>query len=154
MVWFNIMHTTLPVFRIAGLHAPIRATHQEEDLNALWQQWHESSLKNDLPAFSTTVYCMRHEYQDNGDFSATIGQLIANDAELPDTAHDAWLPPQQYRVYTLPEKSHHAASAVWQQAQADDLPRQFRADFESYPVFGEARVYIGVVGDVVIEEEM
>ncbi|ULJ69812.1 GyrI-like domain-containing protein [Wielerella bovis] len=147
------MQTTLPVFRVAGLHAIIRVAHQADDLAALWQNWLQGSLKDTLPAFSKTVYCVRYDYQVDGSFSVIIGYLVANDTELEATVNDVWLPSQQYQVYTLSEKQYSAALSVWTQIAQGDLSRRFQADFESYPAFGDARVYVGIEGQVNISEE-
>ena len=65
--------TTLPVFRVAGLAANIRAEHAATDLSALWQSWQQSSLQSDIRAFSRTIYCVSHQYQSNGDKPAVLG---------------------------------------------------------------------------------
>ncbi|WII93091.1 effector binding domain-containing protein [Kingella negevensis] len=149
------MQTSLPIFRVGGLCATISLENEQENINQLWQDWFSGSLKDTLPAFSTSVYCVRHSYQENGSYTLIIGKLISNDATLPENAADVWLPPQQYHTYSLPEKHHSAAADVWQQILADsELPtRRFKTDFETYPAFGEAKIYVGIKGKVEMAEE-
>ena len=143
--------TELPPFRVMGLTAPVRFRHEAEDVAAAWQRWLSGSLKDALPAFAPSVYALRHSYHDAG-YTLMIGYLVSNDAPLPEGACEWYVAPQVYQVATLPEASHHAAAAAWQQLAT--LPdRRFEADFESYPSHGASKIYVGITGDVAMAEE-
>ncbi len=153
--------TALPPFRVMGLTAPVRFRHEAEDVAAAWQRWLSGSLKDALPAFAPSVYALpafapsvyalRHSYHDAG-YTLMIGHLVSNDAPLPAGAGEWMVPPQVYRVATLPEASRNAAAEAWQRLAA--LPeRRFAVDFESHPSWGASKVYVGVGGEVAIAEE-
>ncbi|WP_325320446.1 GyrI-like domain-containing protein [Kingella oralis] len=143
--------TALPPFRVMGLTAPVRFRHEAEDVAAAWQRWLSGSLKDALPAFAPSVYALRHSYHDAG-YTLMIGHLVSNDAPLPAGAGEWMVPPQVYRVATLPEASRHAAAEAWQRLAA--LPeRRFAVDFESHPSWGASKVYVGVAGEVAMAEE-
>lgn len=148
--------TTLPYFRVAGLSVRTNPDQQAQHLQQLWQDYHLSgSLKNELPAFSTTTYCVYHDYAEDGSFSIVLGKLVSTDAPLPEHLSDAWVAPQNYAVFSLPEKHFQAALPVWQSVrQMSELPRRQHVDFETYPTFGEAKLYIGLQGTVEMQEEM
>ena len=143
--------TALPPFRVMGLTAPVRFQHEAEDVAAAWQCWLSGSLKDALPAFAPSVYALRHSYHDAG-YTLMIGHLVSNDAPLPAGAGEWMVPPQVYRVATLPEASRNAAAEAWQRLAA--LPeRRFAVDFESHPSWGASKVYVGVAGEVAMAEE-
>ncbi|MDK4536796.1 effector binding domain-containing protein [Kingella kingae] len=146
--------TTLPVFRVAGLAANIRAEHAAADLSALWQSWQQSSLQSNIHAFSRTIYCVYHQYQSNGDKQAVLGYLVPNDLDLPDATADVWVLPQQYAVYELPDKQPESAWTMLTQLPDDvQTQRANKMDLESYPSFGLPKIYVGLVGQVEMTEE-
>ena len=143
--------TELPAFRVMGMAIPISFSREAQDMALAWERWHSGSLKDVLPAFSRSVYVLRHLYHASG-YILLIGHLVSTDAPLPDGACAWVVPPQVYQVATLPDASHHAAAQAWQQAAA--LPeRRLDTDFASYPQHGVSRVYVGVAGDVAMVEE-
>ena len=143
--------TELPAFRVMGMAIPISFSREAQDMALAWERWHSGSLKDALPAFSRSVYVLRHLYHASG-YILLIGHLVSTDAPLPDGACEWIVPPQVYQVATLPDASHHAAAQAWQQAAA--LPeRRLDTDFASYPQHGVSRVYVGVAGDVAMAEE-
>lgn len=147
--------TTLPYFRVAGLAQVSSQATRTDDAAQLWQTFLSGSLKDVLPAFSNTLYCVYHDYQDDGRFTMLLGKLVATDAELPEGASDVWVAPQQYAAFELSEKQFQAALPIWQYIEEQkDIQRYYRADFESYPNFGVAKLYIGVQGEVQMEEEV
>ena len=147
----NLETAALPVFRLMGMAIPICLSREADDMELAWERWHVSSLKDTLPAFSKSVYVLRHLYHSTG-YILIIGYLVSNDAPLPAGASEWMVPPQVYRVATLPEASPHAAAEAWQRLAA--LPeRRFAVDFESHPSWGASKVYVGVAGEVAIAEE-
>ena len=147
----NLETAALPVFRLMGMAIPISFTREAKDIELAWEQWHSGSLKDALPACAPSVYALRHSYHDAG-YTLMIGHLVSNDAPLPAGAGEWMVPPQVYRVATLPEASRHAAAEAWQRLAA--LPeRRFAVDFESHPSWGASKVYVGVAGEVAIAEE-
>ena len=143
--------TELPAFRVMGMAIPISFSREADDMAPAWQRWLSGSLKDALPAFAPSVYALRHSYHDAG-YTLMIGHLVSNDAPLPEGAGEWMVPPQVYRVATLPEASRHAAAEAWQRLAA--LPeRRFAVDFESHPSWGASKVYVGVAGEVAIAEE-
>ncbi|WP_230311327.1 hypothetical protein, partial [Kingella kingae] len=100
--------TTLPVFRVSGLAANIRAEHAAADLSALWQSWQQSSLQSNIHAFSRTIYCVYHQYQSNGDKQAVLGYLVPNDLDLPDATADVGCCPSNMRCMNCPTNSPKA----------------------------------------------
>ena len=143
--------TALPMFRLMGMAIPICLSREADDMELAWERWHEGSLKDTLPAFSKSVYVLRHLYHSTG-YILIIGYLVSNDAPLPEGACEWYVAPQVYQVATLPEASRHAAAAAWQQLAT--LPdRRFEADFESHPSHGASKIYVGITGDVAMAEE-
>lgn len=147
----NLETAALPVFRLMGMAIPICLSREADDMELAWERWHESSLKDTLPAFSKSVYVLRHLYHSTG-YILIIGYLVSNDAPLPEGACEWYVAPQVYQVATLPEASCHAAAEAWQRLAA--LPeRRFAVDFESHPSWGASKVYVGVAGEVTMAEE-
>ncbi|MDK4625568.1 hypothetical protein QG098_09950 [Kingella kingae] len=97
---------------------------------------------------------MYHQYQSNGDKQAVLGYLVPNDLDLPDATADAWVLPQQYAVYELPDKQPESAWTMWTQLPDDvQTQRANKMDLESYPSFGLPKIYVGLVGQVEMTEE-
>lgn len=146
--------TALPYFRVGGIAIRSQTAQRADDVAQLWAQQRSGRL-NDLTAFSTSLYCVYHDYADDGSCTILLGKLIATDATLPDNMSDAWVAPQNYAVFTLPEKDVQSALTVWQDmAQRKDLARRHHVDFESYPAFGAAKLYVGLQGDVEMAEHV
>ncbi|XXQ69078.1 GyrI-like domain-containing protein [Neisseriaceae bacterium B1] len=150
--------TTLPYFRVAGFAVRSNPAQQAQDLAQLWQSFHLSgSLKDELHAFSTTTYCVYHDYADDDSFTILLGKLVPTDIKLPEHLSNAWIAPQNYAVFSLPEKNFQAVLPVWQtiqQMSETDLARRKHVDFETYPAFGEAKLYIGLTGKIEMEENI
>lgn len=147
-------YTSLPYFRLAGLGARCTTATRSEIAAKLWHDWHLGSLKENIAAFSQTVYVAYHAFADDGSMALLLGKLVATDALIPDGAAELWVPPQNYAVFGLPENTLAAAKQMWQQIDGrDDLPKQNQVDFESYPQFGAAKVYVGLAGKVEMMEE-
>lgn len=141
---------TLPFFRIGGLQTEFAAAPSQDQLAQCWQDALSGSL-NDLPAFSKTLYCVFHDYRDNGGCRLTVGRLISTNIELPETFADVWIKPQQYRTEPLSEQAN--AAEVWAALSADHHPERSRhADFASFPAIGSPMLYTGLNGKVEIEE--
>ena len=62
----NLETAALPVFRLMGMAIPICLSREADDMELAWERWHESSLKDTLPAFSKSVYVLRHLYHSTG----------------------------------------------------------------------------------------
>ena len=93
---------------------------------------------------------LKYEYTDENKVKITFGKLVANDATLPENLSDAWIAPQNYAVFTMTSN----ALETWRHIQQQpELNRRFHADFETYPHYGAAKIYVGLVGDVQIIEE-
>lgn len=141
---------TLPFFRIGGLQAELNNPADADLLDSLWQRAASGSL-NGLPAFSTTLYCVFHNYRDHGGCLVTLGRLISTDAELPTDCADVWIAPQQYQTQTLPQAAalSEAAAVLMQNRHPE---RRYHADFASFPAVGSPTLYIGLQGETEIEE--
>lgn len=143
----NMPTTSLPVFRVAGMSGRISFDNEHAQRQQLWQDYDLSRLNDDLPAFSQTIYCVLHQYDDKG-YTATLGRLVPNDVLLPENVDEVWVVPQCYAILSQPEKEFISAHKYWHQIrQNTKLNRLFKMDFESYPVKGDAKIYIGVEGD-------
>lgn len=151
----NLYETiTLPYFRVAGISKESQLSTYSQDIAELWQNWHDNQISKQIQAFSQTTYCV-FKYHDNGSFTITLGKLITTDLELPENISEVWIPPQVYACYTLPEKNFQAAMQQWQQQiLTDNLPpRRQHIDFEAYPAFGEAKIYVSLDQEVKIKEQ-
>lgn len=148
----NFENTTLPFFRVGGISVRTHSTKRATDVAQLWQQQRSGSL-NDLMAFSSSLYCVYHDYAEDGSVTALLGKLISTDTVLPDDMSDVWIAPQHYAVFTQPDKDIQAALLFWQKLeQQHAFARRKHADFECYPTFGATKIYVGLPGEVVIEE--
>lgn len=140
------MQTQLSAFRLAGVAARIG---DESDTQELWKTWFSGSLKDELPAFSRTLYAVRYAYQSGGHYTLLLGKLVAVEASLPPNVQEIIVPPQCYRVFTLPENRPDAVHELWCTLEQDSsLKRCFKYDFSCFPSVGKGRVYVGVVGEV------
>jgi|GEM_PF-2419967 len=83
----NMPTTSLPVFRVAGMSGRISFDNEHAQRQQLWQDYDLSRLNDDLPAFSQTIYCVLHQYDDKG-YTATLGRLVPNDASLPENVDE------------------------------------------------------------------
>ncbi len=145
-----MMVTTLPLFRVMGISSVVDYAHEIKQREQLWQRYLISDLK--LPAFSQTIYCVLHNYHETG-YTLTIGKLASNDAILPKQAHEIWVLPQQYAVFDLPDNTINSVYYSWQIIrQNTDILHKQKIDFESYPIQGTARLYVGIEGNVEIVE--
>lgn len=137
---------TLPFFRIAGLKMNVPRDKAVATAQNLRQAFVTQHIE--LKAFSTTLYAV-HQYQDNDTVNVVVGKLVATDDTLPENLNDAWIAPQNYVVFDAP-----SITETWQHIQQQtDLPRRFLADFETYPTYGSPKIYVGVVGEMDINEE-
>lgn len=146
--------TTLPYFRVAGISKESQLSTYPQDIAELWQNWNNNQISKQIQPFSQTIYCV-FKYHDNSSFTITLGKLITTDLELPEHISEVWIPPQVYAYYTLPEKNFQAAIQQWQQKILTDhlLPRRQHIDFEAYPSFGEAKIYVSLEQKVKIKEQ-
>ena len=103
----NLETAALPVFRLMGMAIPICLSREADDMELAWERWHESSLKDTLPAFSKSVYVLRHLYHSTG-YILIIGYLVSNDAPLPEGANGMsrhrfirWQPCPKHRAMQL-----------------------------------------------------
>ena len=99
----NMPTTSLPVFRVAGMSGRISFDNEHAQRQQLWQDYDLSRLNDDLPAFSQTIYCVLHQYDDKG-YTATLGRLVPNDVLLPENVDEVWVVPQCYAILSQPEK--------------------------------------------------
>lgn len=103
-----------------------------------------------IQGFSSTLYCV-YQYPNAETVKITVGRLVANDTPLHENWTDAWIAPQNYAVFEI---THHSADTWAQIQQNTELNRRFHADFEIYPTYGSPKIYIGLQGDVEINEEV
>lgn len=142
--------TTLPIFRIAGISATVARTHAQQTAMQLREQFQANPPS--LPAFSHTLYCA-YQYPDADHVKITFGKLIANDVVLNDGITDAWVAPQNYAVFTPDQPEQYLDT--WAEIMANpDLNRRFHTDFETHSAQGASKIYIGLMGEVEIEEEI
>lgn len=138
---------TLPIFRVMGISQTVVRTDAITTAQQLQQQWLASPPH--MAGFSQTLYCV-YQYPDENKVKITLGKLVANDATLPENLSDAWIAPQNYAVFTIASNALETWLHIPQQSE---LNRRFHADFETYPHYGAAKIYVGLVGDVRIIEE-
>lgn len=132
--------TTLPIFRVAGWGETVSRSQAQNTAEILKQRF--QAAEPELAAFSKTIYVV-YQYLDDENVKVVAGKLVSTDFVLPENVDDVWVAPQNYALFSS-----------WQDvAQQPDLPRNFRADFETYPTFGAAKIYIGLSGDVEMHEE-
>lgn len=132
--------TTLPIFRVAGVSETVPRSDCQNFAATLKQRFQAADLH--LAAFSTTIYVI-YQYLDDENVKMLAGKLVSTDFALPEHADDVWVAPQNYAVYEN-----------WQEPNENkQLERSFRVDFETYPAFGSPKIYVGLLGDVQIEEE-
>ena len=140
--------TTLPFFRLIGLHCRTSPKTAPADTAALWPHWHDSGADGRIKAFSRTVYCAYHDYEDSigGAHGVTLGKLVTVSTEVPEGLDELWVPPQRYALYRSEQTGQQAAAAIWQQihASSDSLQRAGKVDFEAYPNSGGTLVYVGI----------
>ena len=131
--------------RIMGIQAQCNLADAHTTLNQLWTRWQDDKAER-LPSFTLTVYCLYQYTDDEPDkVLITIGRLVAQDLPTPHFARDTILPAQDYVRYTVPDAQPKHIFATWRMIEADDnLSRSFTTDFETYPVGGMPRIYVGV----------
>lgn len=137
--------TALPTFRIAGISQsclPNQAADVAQTLRTTWL-----AQPPVLSTFSQTLYCVYH-YQDKHVVKITVGKLVSNDTMLPEPLTDVWIAPQQYAVFSLLSDSQ----ATWKHINTQTLARRFYIDFETYPQHHEAKIYVGLEGEVQMME--
>lgn len=136
---------TLPIFRVAGLKMSVSRENAVATAQKLHQQFIEKSIK--IEAFSTTIYVI-YQYQDNNTIDVVVGRLVSTDYELPENVGDVWIAPQNYVVFNA-----SSPTETWQQInQLQDLSRRWLVDFETYPVYGLPKIYVGITGEVDMTE--
>ena len=115
--------------RIMGLQARTSLDQVHATLNDLWTRWQNDKAQR-LPSFTLTTYCV-YQYDDAtpNEVLITIARIVAQD----------------YVRYEATATTPEAVFAQWQAIEQDpSIQRSFTTDFETYPINGNPKIYVGV----------
>ncbi|MDK4607510.1 GyrI-like domain-containing protein, partial [Kingella kingae] len=137
--------TVYAPMRIMGLQARTSLDQVHATLNDLWTRWQNDKAQC-LPSFTLTTYCV-YQYDDAtpNEVLITIGRIVAQDLPTPPFAALTILPAQDYVRYEATATTPEAVFAQWQAIEQDpSIQRSFTTDFETYPINGNPKIYVGV----------
>lgn len=122
-------------FSVVGLSMMTSNETASEEINALWQNFFEQSIGQDVPnRVDDVIYAVYSDYE--GDhtkpYRLTIGYKIKGAPQIKDHLHHVEVQSADYAMMGAIGEQPKALIETWTAVWQSDLDRKFETDFEVY----------------------
>lgn len=122
-------------FSVVGLSMVTSNETASEEINALWQNFFEKSIGQDVEnRVDDVIYAVYSDYE--GDhtkpYRLTVGYKIEGDPQMKDHLHHVAVQGADYAMMGAIGEQPKALIETWTAVWQSDLDRKFETDFEVY----------------------
>lgn len=122
-------------FSVVGLSMITSNETASEEINALWQNFFEQSIGQDVDnRVDDVIYAVYSDYE--GDhtkpYRLTVGYKIEGDPQMKDHLHHVAVQGTDYAMMGAMGEQPKALIETWTAVWQSDLDRKFETDFEVY----------------------